>query len=164
MTKLTQEREEDFKAFKQAYDDVPTQDNEGFIPDRAGFKSGWFAALRYRDEQLAELGNEYAIVCHFKEQLAHAQADAAVMRRALEGVLGYDPGRIGQVRIIDEDNDYARADKALSTSAGTELLNAAREALTQLKNAKAIYGGEYDIDAENLNEAYEKLKAALGEL
>lgn len=32
------------EAFKRAYDDYPSQDNEGYVPDRAGFKSGFMAA------------------------------------------------------------------------------------------------------------------------
>lgn len=40
----------DFDAFKKAWEDYPSQDNEGYIPDRFGFKAGFFAALRYRDE------------------------------------------------------------------------------------------------------------------
>lgn len=30
--------------FKRAYDDYPSQDNEGYVPDRGGFKAGFFAA------------------------------------------------------------------------------------------------------------------------
>ena len=37
----------DFEAFQQAWADYPTQDNEGYSPDRGGFKCGWFAALNY---------------------------------------------------------------------------------------------------------------------
>jgi len=39
--------EQDFDAFKKAWSDYPSQDNEGFRPDRGGFKCGWFAALKW---------------------------------------------------------------------------------------------------------------------
>lgn len=37
--------EEEMNAFQQAWKDFPSQDNEGYQPDRGGFKCGWFAAL-----------------------------------------------------------------------------------------------------------------------
>ncbi len=40
-------RSKDFEAFKKAWETYPSQDNEGYQPDRAGFKCGWFAALEY---------------------------------------------------------------------------------------------------------------------
>lgn len=40
-------RETDHSAFQQAWLDIPSQDNEGYVPHRGGFKSGWFAALRW---------------------------------------------------------------------------------------------------------------------
>jgi hypothetical protein len=42
---------EEFEAFKQAWLDYPSQDNEGYIPDRGGFKCGWFAALDWVKNQ-----------------------------------------------------------------------------------------------------------------
>lgn len=33
-----------FDEFKKAYEDYPSQDNEGYIPDRAGFKCGFMVA------------------------------------------------------------------------------------------------------------------------
>lgn len=42
---------EEFEAFKQAWLDYPSQDNEGYVPDRGGFKSGWFAALNWIKER-----------------------------------------------------------------------------------------------------------------
>ena len=35
---------EKYSAFHKAYDSYPSQDNEGFSPDRIGFKAGFFAA------------------------------------------------------------------------------------------------------------------------
>jgi len=38
-------RKECFKAFEDAWSNCPSQDNEGYLPDRGGFKTGWFSAL-----------------------------------------------------------------------------------------------------------------------
>lgn len=40
---------EEFEAFKKAWEEYPSQDNEGFSPDRGGFKCGWFAALDWKN-------------------------------------------------------------------------------------------------------------------
>ena len=45
------DREAEFEAFKKAYEDVPSQDNEGWVPCRGSFKCGWFAALDWREVQ-----------------------------------------------------------------------------------------------------------------
>lgn len=37
----------DLESMREAWNSYPTQDNEGYVPDRGGFKSGWFAALRW---------------------------------------------------------------------------------------------------------------------
>lgn len=42
---------EEFLAFKRAWEDYPSQDNEGFQPDRGGFKCGWAAALDWVRER-----------------------------------------------------------------------------------------------------------------
>ena len=44
---LTDQNKKDFEAFKESWKDYPSQDNEGFIPDRGGFKCGWFSALEW---------------------------------------------------------------------------------------------------------------------
>lgn len=36
-----------FDAFKDAWTGYPTQDNEGYVPDRGGFKAGWFSAIEW---------------------------------------------------------------------------------------------------------------------
>jgi hypothetical protein len=38
-----------YTAFQEAWRGYPSQDNEGFVPDRSGFKCGWFAALQWRE-------------------------------------------------------------------------------------------------------------------
>jgi len=37
--------------FKQEWDDYPSQDNEGYQPDRGGFKAGFFSAWNIREEK-----------------------------------------------------------------------------------------------------------------
>lgn len=41
--------------FKKAYDDFPSQDNEGYIPDRVGFKAGFSSAWKLQEARVAEL-------------------------------------------------------------------------------------------------------------
>lgn len=38
-------RENRISAFQEAWLSFPTQDNEGYVPDRGGFKAGWNAAF-----------------------------------------------------------------------------------------------------------------------
>jgi hypothetical protein len=42
---------EEFDAFKQAWLDYPSQDNEGYVPDRGAFKAGWLSALEWIKSQ-----------------------------------------------------------------------------------------------------------------
>lgn len=42
---------EEYEAFIKAWRDYPSQDNEGYQPDRGGFKCGWFAALEWVREE-----------------------------------------------------------------------------------------------------------------
>lgn len=44
-------KKSNFDAFKEAWINYPSQDNEGYIPDRGGFKAGWFSALEYIKQQ-----------------------------------------------------------------------------------------------------------------
>lgn len=69
MTTPKTRREQEFEAFKKAWEEYPSQDNEGFVPDRGGFKCGWFAALRWADSTPApsEQGDEDAIEAWGKE-------------------------------------------------------------------------------------------------
>lgn len=46
--------QEDLEAFEKAWSSYPTQDNEGYVPDRGGFKAGWFAALEWERSRVAE--------------------------------------------------------------------------------------------------------------
>lgn len=62
-------REQEFEAFKKAWEEYPSQDNEGFVPDRGGFKCGWFAALRWADSTPApsDVGDEEAANKYWRE-------------------------------------------------------------------------------------------------
>lgn len=61
MTTQKTRREQEFEAFKKAWEEYPSQDNEGFVPDRGGFKCGWFAALEWaRTTPMPDAGDEGA--------------------------------------------------------------------------------------------------------
>lgn len=49
MTTPNDRQRQAFEAFKKAWEECPSQDNEGYVPDRGGFKCGWFAALQWAD-------------------------------------------------------------------------------------------------------------------
>jgi hypothetical protein len=53
--------EKDYKAFLKAYSDYPSQDNEGYVPDREGFKCGFFAGIKYKEAELKELQEQWAL-------------------------------------------------------------------------------------------------------
>jgi hypothetical protein len=46
------EYKESFDAFKQAWLDYPSQDNEGYVPDRGGFKSGWLSCYHWMTDKM----------------------------------------------------------------------------------------------------------------
>jgi hypothetical protein len=39
--------EEKFKQFKTEWENYPSQDNEGYLPDRGGFKAGFFSCFNW---------------------------------------------------------------------------------------------------------------------
>lgn len=41
-------------AFKESWEDYPSQDNEGYVPDRAGYKCGFFEGARWQKEKSPE--------------------------------------------------------------------------------------------------------------
>lgn len=50
--------EKEFNAFKDAWLNYPSQDNEGYVPDRGSFKAGWFAALEWCGYKKSKAENE----------------------------------------------------------------------------------------------------------
>lgn len=58
---MTTQNKIDFEEFQKAWRDYPSQDNEGYIPDRGGFKCGWFAALYYERENTRNLKQQLEI-------------------------------------------------------------------------------------------------------
>lgn len=94
-----------------------------------------------------------------REKLAHAQADSAMMRAGLEVAyekltsLSWKGGAAGPSWITIPQ-------KALSTTAGAELLSAARFALKSFQDEEKRCGALYGHQKEVLT----KLRAALGEL
>lgn len=56
-------KSQDFDVFQKTWKEYPSQDNEGYQPDRGGFKCGWFAALEYErnrksEKQIKKVGAE----------------------------------------------------------------------------------------------------------
>lgn len=47
-----------FDEFRKAYEDAPSQNNEGWVPDRAGFKAGFSSAWRILEAETAALKSE----------------------------------------------------------------------------------------------------------
>lgn len=45
---------EKFDAFKKAWADYPSQDNEGYEPDRGGFKAGWFSCFQWLKSRMMD--------------------------------------------------------------------------------------------------------------
>jgi len=62
--------------FKRAYDAYPTQDNEGFVPDRGGFKAGFGAAWNILEPKLAEQSKLSTQLAHEHSQLKAQLAEA----------------------------------------------------------------------------------------
>jgi hypothetical protein len=58
-----------YQEFLKAYDNIASQDNEGFIPDRAGFKLGFSAAWEIQQvevERLKTVGAKFVVENAFK--------------------------------------------------------------------------------------------------
>lgn len=49
------EQETCMDLFKETWEDYPSQDNEGHLPDRGGFKCGWFAAWSHKQKEIDSL-------------------------------------------------------------------------------------------------------------
>jgi hypothetical protein len=64
--------EADYKAFLDAYSNYPSQDNEGYTPDRGSFKAGFFAGVRYKKAELEQLQEQWEP--EWKEQAAASAA------------------------------------------------------------------------------------------
>lgn len=133
----------DFEAFKKAWSDYPTQDNEGYQPDRGGFKCGWFAALEYAKEQLAHMreadelrkqayaeqkeATETALAAGRKleEQLSAARASNAVLR----GALRYSADSLDA--LLENDEVECRADEDCDHCVALDSQRSTKHALSQ---------------------------------
>ena len=73
---MTEEQE---KAFKQAYSDCSSQANEGYVPDRGGFKAGFLAGVRYKETEFKGLEEQWAL-----QWTDEAAANAAGFNEAFE--------------------------------------------------------------------------------
>lgn len=63
------------KEFRAAFDAVPSQDNEGYVPDRAGFKYGYYAACDRLSPKISELE---ATVTRLQDAYDPAKYDAVL--------------------------------------------------------------------------------------
>lgn len=71
-----------FEEFKKAYDDYPCQDNEGFWPDRAGFKCGFSAAWALLEKKLGPEFDER--ITRLESYLAQVEEENAKLRKMWE--------------------------------------------------------------------------------
>ena len=84
--------------FRDAYESFPSQDNEGYVPNRGGFKAGFCSAWHKQQQRIDTL--EFRIE-KFKE--AHE-----AMKRALEAIYAYGKtdtavaNSIEQALLLDE--------------------------------------------------------------
>lgn len=79
--------ERDFEAFKRAWENYPSQDNEGYQPDRGSFKSGFFAGLAHRDSEINTENNRLREALKKIEDLMplNERERRQIARDALEG-------------------------------------------------------------------------------
>ncbi len=57
-----------YDEFIKAYDEYPSQDNEGFIPDRGGFKCGFMSAWDVRQKEIDRLHLRLSEAQHYKAE------------------------------------------------------------------------------------------------
>lgn len=79
--------ERDFEAFKRAWENYPSQDNEGYQPDRGSFKSGFLAGLAHRDSEINTENNRLREALKKIEDLMplNERERRQIARDALEG-------------------------------------------------------------------------------
>lgn len=57
------------EAFKAAYASYPSQDNEGYQPDRAGFKAGFSAGAAWAVEEAAKAAEKWWLASHLSNYI-----------------------------------------------------------------------------------------------
>ena len=140
----TVEKENVITEFQEAFRQYPTQDNEGYIPDRGGFKCGWFAAYHYYAVQ-----DMRRIRDNLRTELASAQAKIAGLEQELE-----ESKRLNGYIRIDLGDAETEADDAWCK---VETLQAERDQLRKdLEQAEldiARWNTVYEIQIGKLSES-----------
>lgn len=76
-----------FEAFKSAYDNYPSQDNEGYVPERgsfkAGFTSAWHHLERYKTDADRSLNLLTITLETIKFQLAKKEQECERLKRII---------------------------------------------------------------------------------
>lgn len=100
-------------AFLKAYSEYPSQDNEGYVPDRGGFKAGFMVAWDYKHAEMcaALIGQEHQLGSRI-EQLERerdtlkAQLENERMKVVACGVAALANTRETVFSRINRDNPY----------------------------------------------------------
>lgn len=92
------------RAFLSALENYPSQDNEGYHPDRAGFKCGFYSGYRYAETENAKLKAEYDD--KFKAMQAEIDKRDYLLKLALED---FENLRLGVVEENDSEINHTIA-------------------------------------------------------
>lgn len=95
--------DEDFKAFQKAWLDYPSQDNEGYRPDRGGFKCGWFASEAYWKEKYTKKYRNQVIDQYYKEYQHELSIIIARMDLLVNHLLKVENKKRGKKRVKKTD-------------------------------------------------------------
>jgi hypothetical protein len=114
--------------FLKAYADYPSQDNEGYVPDRGGFKAGFGAAWERLAAEVQTLKQD---VSHWKHEASVAKEAANVFREVSAGYKTKLEQTIADKNKFDEETRayLARLDET------EDKLDCTRKALESLTNA-----------------------------
>lgn len=104
--KMNRFEEFKFNGFKQAWIDFPSQDNEGYLPDRAGFKAGWFSAWNSCAEKYEKLiaENDAKIESVIKEEYQQLQSDLTTAKAEIDALTAEVEDRKKAYDAIDDVN------------------------------------------------------------
>lgn len=93
---MTNRLEDKHTEFKRAYDDYPSQDNEGYVPDRGGFKAGFFAAWNLLVGEVQRVTTKYEMDMERMESVCKS----AIIKRTVA---------VDELAAVTAERDEARA-------------------------------------------------------